>query len=213
MALGERVIILAHRGWWKRADEKNTSLAFERALRAGYGIETDIRDRMGDLVISHDPPAEPDLMTFSDFLRLYCDVGADVPLALNIKADGLQAALLQCLAEQQVSNYFVFDMAIPDALGYWRQGAPTYTRQSTYELAPAFYEQATGVWVDCFDGDLLPNDTICAHVTAGKTVSLVSPELHRQPHEAAWNQWKSLSRLPIMLCTDFPDLANEFFND
>jgi hypothetical protein len=196
-----------------RAEEKNTSLAFERALRAGYGIETDIRDRIGELVISHDPPTTANTMTFADFARLYGEVGADVPLALNIKADGLQAPVLQCLTDHGISNYFVFDMAVPDAIGYWRQGAVTFTRQSVYEHVPSFYEQSAGVWVDCFDGKLISTDLIAAHLTAEKSVALVSPELHRQPHEAAWKQWKSLSHLSIMLCTDFPDRADEFFND
>lgn len=207
------MIILAHRGWWKSPEEKNSFLAFDRALRAGYGIETDIRDRKGDLVISHDPPTTDDLMTLTDFVRLYREIGTDVPLALNIKADGLQAGVLQCLAQQQVANYFVFDMAVPDALGYWRLGAPTFTRQSNYEVTPSFYEQASGVWVDCFDGKLASNDAITDHLSSGKAVALVSPELHRLSHEAAWTQWKPLSGLPIMLCTDFPDRADEFFND
>lgn len=207
------MILLAHRGWWKLPSEKNSALAFERALSAGFGIETDIRDRLGEPVISHDPPTERDLITLNDFLRLYCGIAADVPLALNIKADGLQTSVLQALAEHKVTNYFVFDMAVPDALGYWKRSAPTFTRQSAYEREPSFYAQATGVWVDCFDGELLPNDTISGHLSAGKTVALVSPELHQRPHEAAWRQWKSLPGQPsIMLCTDFPDQADEFFN-
>ena len=35
--------IIAHRGYWLIDDEKNTELAFERALRANFGIETDLR--------------------------------------------------------------------------------------------------------------------------------------------------------------------------
>jgi hypothetical protein len=206
------VIILAHRGWWERADEKNSSLAFVRALRAGYGIETDIRDCKGELVISHDPPASSDLMTLKEFACLYLEMASAAPLALNIKADGLQAGVLDCLAEHGIANYFVFDMAVPDALGYLSRGAPTYTRHSKYEQAPSFYEEANGVWVDCFEGELCPNDVIAGHVQAGKRVALVSPELHRKPHETAWKQWKSLARGPMMLCTDFPRLADEFFN-
>lgn len=206
------MIILAHRGWWKRADEKNSSRAFERALRAGYGIETDIRDCMGELVISHDPPASVGLMKLSDFADLYRETASSAPLALNIKADGLQAGVLDCLAAHGIANYFVFDMAVPDALGYLSRGATTYTRHSKYEAAPSFYEDAAGVWVDCFDGELCSNELIAGYLNAGKNVALVSPELHRKPPEAAWAQWKSLTGLPMMLCTDFPDRADEYFN-
>ena len=47
--------ILAHRGRWRSPSEKNSEGAFRAALSAGYGIETDIRDFDGRLVISHDP--------------------------------------------------------------------------------------------------------------------------------------------------------------
>jgi len=209
---GSQVIILAHRGWWESAAEKNSSLAFEKALRGGFGIETDVRDCAGQLVISHDPPQAADLMTLDDFARLYRDAKSMAPLALNIKADGLQADVLDCLTRHRIANYFVFDMAVPDALGFLGRGVPTFTRQSKYELQPAFYTEAAGVWMDCFDGELCPNPTIVGHVHAGKKVALVSPELHRKPHEDAWKQWRALPADSMMLCTDFPDTANEYFN-
>ena len=44
--------ILAHRGFWKEETEKNTKIAFERAFNSGFGIETDLRDIKGEIVIS-----------------------------------------------------------------------------------------------------------------------------------------------------------------
>ena len=41
--------VRAHRGWWLTPAEKNSKAAFERALAAGYGIETDVRDCDGEL--------------------------------------------------------------------------------------------------------------------------------------------------------------------
>jgi glycerophosphoryl diester phosphodiesterase len=46
--------IISHRGFWITPSEQNTEVAFIRALECGFGIETDIRDVSGDLVISHD---------------------------------------------------------------------------------------------------------------------------------------------------------------
>lgn len=48
--------ILAHRGFWKEETEKNTKIAFERAFNSGFGIETDLRDIKGEIVISHNMP-------------------------------------------------------------------------------------------------------------------------------------------------------------
>ena len=48
--------ILAHRGLWTIENEKNTIEALRNALEEGFGIETDIRDCCGEIVISHNPP-------------------------------------------------------------------------------------------------------------------------------------------------------------
>jgi glycerophosphoryl diester phosphodiesterase len=47
---------LAHRGLWHDKSEQNTLLAIEASWESGFGIETDIRDQLGKVVISHDPP-------------------------------------------------------------------------------------------------------------------------------------------------------------
>ena len=52
------MIILAHRGLWKYYDEKNSVEAITKAIANGYGVETDIRDRSSELVISHDMPLD-----------------------------------------------------------------------------------------------------------------------------------------------------------
>ena len=46
--------ILAHRGVWRISEERNSMSSIRAALDAGFGIETDVRDYKGNLVISHD---------------------------------------------------------------------------------------------------------------------------------------------------------------
>src|SRR5438309_53835 len=66
-----RMLVLAHRGWWSDPQDRNTRAAFAKAFAAGYGIETDVRDSAGRLVISHDPPfVGEDLMSFDALLAL-----------------------------------------------------------------------------------------------------------------------------------------------
>lgn len=231
MATSEDMIaILAHRGFWTEPAEKNSREALERAFREGFGIETDIRDRNGALVVSHDPPHDPPLgdglMTFDELLDLYGryapraggrETGGQAgTLALNIKADGLQGQLLDALARRGVDDWFVFDMAVPDGILYLRRNAVAYTRQSEYEREPSFYEQATGVWLDAFESDWIDAAVIEQHLAAGKRVALVSPELHGRPHAAAWESWKAVASRAepgmLAICTDFPDKAREFFD-
>lgn len=213
--------ILSHRGYWKTVAEKNTRAAFTRSFAFGFGTETDVRDAWGELFISHDPPtraANP--LPFGDFCDIYTQNGGRenrLPLALNIKSDGLTAALKAALAAHNITEYFVFDMSVPDTRPYLGQNEPVYTRHSEYEPVPPFYAQATGVWVDGFHSDWMTPDTIAAHRAAGKAVCLVSPDLHKRPHEPLWTRLRGAGyALPggddgFMLCSDYPEDAQAFF--
>ena len=212
------MLVLAHRGWWSDPQEKNTRAAFAKAFAAGYGIETDVRDFAGRLVISHDPPmVGEDLMSFDALLALRATAEPLGPLAINIKADGLHEPVMEALGRFRVANYFLFDMAVPDAIGYIKRDACVFTRHSEYEPTPAFYDKAAGVWLDCFESDWITPETIERHLSAGKKVTLVSPELHRRDHAPAWRAWKALAAAAdrdgaLFLCTDFPDQADRYFH-
>jgi len=210
------MIILSHRGYWKESPEKNTRLAFERSFSLRFGTETDLRDRDGKLVISHDM-ADAEAMPAEAFFDIYKRHGGHLPLALNIKADGLQGELKRLLTHYGIDNYFVFDMAVPDGLLYARQQFNTYTRHSEYEPTPAYYDLAQGVWLDEFNGHWLTDEVIEQHLARGKSLCIVSPDLHKRDHREAWQHYKhlekSIGRDRIMICTDFPEQAREFFNE
>ena len=93
--------------------EKNTSIAFTRALENGFGIETDFRDLNGDLVVSHGLP-RGDAMPIREFVNLYAATRNDGLMALNIKADGLQSLVKKMAEDLGMQNYFAFDMSVPD---------------------------------------------------------------------------------------------------
>lgn len=198
---------LCHRGFWTRREEQNTLASFERAFQASFGIETDLRDAGSRIVISHDLPrgGEP---TFQQVLDLYARYPEAGVLALNIKADGLQAELSSLMEGFDPSRAFVFDMSVPDTLHYLKGKIPTFTRQSEYEPHPPFYDACQGIWLDCFTSEAwIAPKAIQEHLENGKDVAIVSPELHRRDASA---YWKLLSdhRLVVdsnaMLCTDLP---------
>ena len=203
--------ILSHRGYWKTADEKSSPVAFEHSFRLGFGTETDLRDLGGRLVVSHDPPRDGALEADA-FLEIYRAAEREVPLALNVKADGLQKLLPPLLAKHGVTNVFMFDMAVPDALGWLRAGLPTFTRRSEIEPVPAFYDQASGVWLDGFYGDWWTPELIATDLTAGEQGCGVSPELHGRDPGAAWDRLAAATFRDdphLMLCTDRPEEAKE----
>lgn len=210
--------IIAHRGYWLAEEEKNSALAFERALGAGFGIETDLRDSCGRVVVSHDPPGESS-MRFETLLELYSRVTAEAcsqpTLALNIKSDGICSWVSQLLNKYKVKNYFVFDMSVPDSISYLKAGLTTFMRQSEFECHPSFYEECDGVWLDCFLQTWFSKSLITSHVEAQKHVCIVSPELHKRK-DFINEQWMMLRGCrhgeSMSLCTDFPKQARDFFN-
>jgi hypothetical protein len=126
----------------------------------------------------------------------------------------LQGAVAKAVARYRVENYFVFDMSVPDSLHYLRAGVPVFVRLSEYEGDSSLLGRAAGVWLDSFEGEWWTLDTVRSLHAQGKTVAIVSPELHKRPHEALWQTLKGLERDiwdKLMLCTDFPDAASETF--
>lgn len=206
--------ILSHRGYWKVAGEKNTLAAFERSFRLGFGTETDVRDHNGRLVIAHDPPTgEP--INFDTFLETYRNANIDQPLALNIKADGLQAMLQAALQQYGIFNYFLFDMSVPDMVVSLRHRLRVYTRHSDVEPLPTLYETAAGVWMDAFQTEWISEQGILEHLQTGKEVCVVSPELHGRNEAGLWHKLKTIPASVsqnLMLCTDKPEAALEYFH-
>jgi len=208
------VQIIAHRGFWHSESEKNTSIAFIRALEHGFGIETDFRDLNGSLVVSHDVPVNG-AMKVEEFINLYKKLPVSAPMALNIKCDGLYALVKKLIADSGMANYFVFDMSVPDTRGYIAEQIPVFTRLSEYETAPAFLEQSRGVWLDAFESEWYDAAVIKNLLDCNKQVAIVSPELHRRPHLKLWQFLKENylhQNTLVSLCTDFPLEAKEYFN-
>jgi hypothetical protein len=208
--------IISHRGYWQSNTEKNTPIAFERSFSLGFGTETDLRDCLGKLVVEHDLPNLRSLdatVLFDILIRN----NKNLPLALNIKADGLQSLLKDAFSRYKIKNYFLFDMSVPDAVSSVKQGLRVFTRHSDVEPTPAFYAQASGVWMDAlFDETWITIAAISAHLRANKQVCLVSPELHKRQHLHLWERLRAgeLHRHTdhnLILCTDLPEEASAFF--
>lgn len=204
--------ILSHRGFWKEENDKNSMEALLLSIKTNYGLETDLRDLNGEIVISHDIASEGSI-TLKQFLMKGYDLlkTKNLTLALNIKADGLLDKLNSILLDYERLNYFVFDMSIPDTLPYLDKKIPFFTRVSELE-SPIFLDQAEGIWLDSFFSDWYDQKLVKDFVDMGKKVCIVSPELHNRSHFDQWNNLKKLEDTDsIFLCTDYPDQASMYF--
>lgn len=205
--------ILCHRGKWESPEDKNSLRALALAIDSGLGIETDVRDCDGKLVISHDPPTKGKAILLDDFFLYYSKSKSSPCLALNIKSDGLQDQLLKKIQEYGIENYFVFDMSVPDTLGYIKMGMPVAARISEYEQEGKLLEMAEFVWLDAFGSEWFSIEFINQLLAKGKKIAIVSPELHRRSHSQFWSSLQPLvGNANLYLCTDFVNEAMELFN-
>ncbi len=205
------MIIMSHRGYWLEPQEKNSRIAFARSFDLGFGTETDVRDYNGKLVISHDIPTGSEF-SLEEFLVIFNK--RKLPLAINIKADGLAASLKLVMEQGEVADWFVFDMSVPDTRVYLELGMPVFTRMSEVEQTPIWLKQVAGIWLDAFYDTWYDVQQIEVLLAQGKRVCVVSSELHKRDHRSLWELLHPLStHAQLMLCTDLPEHAREFFGE
>ena len=209
--------ILSHRGYWKAAEEKNTVTAFRRSFSLGFGVELDVRDFGQELVISHDIPTGGEL-DFKNFLQLVNSESTAAgkeglsSIAINIKSDGLAYKIFEEIMMYPCLNCFAFDMSLPDMREYIRLGIPVFARLSEVEREAIWLDRSDGVWLDAFESEWYGSDLIEELLSSGKRVCIVSPELHQRDHMPLWERLTVLAdESGLMLCTDFPEQAKDFF--
>ncbi len=205
------MIIISHRGYWRKACEKNTEKAFRRSFALSFGTETDVRDSMGKIVISHDIPngSEMDLDVFLSIADKN-----NLLLAINVKADGLADLLNQKMKKNGHENWFVFDMSIPDMYEHLKVGNPVFARMSDVEREPVWFSNSSvnGIWLDSFENEWFDLDLIQTLFEQGKRVCVVSSELHGRDYASLWHMLLPLAKDDrLILCTDLPEQAHKYF--
>ena len=205
--------IISHRGYWKDfATESNKKTAFERSFNMGIGTETDLRDVRGTIVISHDMPGGTE-MTFEELLQIMS--GRNLPLALNIKADGLGTEIERLLMKYEHTNYFTFDMSVPDLVYQTEKtNLKVYTGCSDVNPYSPMIKKVKGIWLDAFYEVWYSEKQIIDFLNTGKEVCIVSEDLHGRVNDKQWcmlNRHEFLDNDGIMLCTNEPEKAARYF--
>ena len=197
--------ILAHRGHWSEEYnqeelEKNSLQAITRAANFGFGVETDIRDFCGRVVISHDPVINKSI-EFSEILGLQIS-GL---VALNVKADGLVPLIISDMERGAAAfEYFFFDMSYPELVRYRVGELPVAERKSEFESISIYSSKY--IWVDSFNSDWYLEELMLPLKPDGTKVVVVSPELHGRPYLQTW-KWLANQMVKdesLYICTDYP---------
>jgi glycerophosphoryl diester phosphodiesterase len=215
----DRSSILAHRGLFHSLSDRNSISALKLALDQGFGLETDVRDLNGRVVISHDPPLEGEHPAdLAWLLGRVVSSGSTGRIALNVKSDGLRSAISELVHLNQIKRdqLFVFDMSVPDLVSYLGSPISLYTRISEYEKDLPFVNKILGVWVDNFTGVFPQVQQAHQLMNRGLRATIVSPELHNRDHLPLWKEILSSGihhNKLFELCTDLPKEAASYFCD
>jgi hypothetical protein len=162
------VIVVAHR--------RNTVAELD-ATPPTLGIEVDVRERGGRLVVVHDAFAEG--TAFDGWLDHY----RHALLVVNTKEEGLIAEVLRRLADRGVDDAFLLGPDPGEALPWLDAGerriAVRVSEVHHPGTAHALAGRAGWVWLDAFhDGFPVDADVVRALKADGYRICLVSPELY-----------------------------------
>lgn len=201
--------ILGHRGIWANRSQQNTLESFTSCVPLGFGIELDVRDRGGKLVVSHEL-TEDESPLLEDVLCALS--GFESYIAVNIKEDGLCIST-SLLCDKFNIRHYLFDMSVPETVICEKNTLPYFTRLSEYEFPSGLDDKASGVWLDAFNGQWFDATLIDSLLYSGREVAVVSSELHGRDHRELWLLLKQFKDRPsLSICTDFPHEADRFFN-
>lgn len=204
--------ILCHRGYWENPDEQNSVVAFERAIKNGFGIETDIRDSSEEVVISHNP-FEKNRLSLENFINEFA-VTNNIRIGLNVKSDGLSGHCKKLLSGIEATKFFFFDMSIPEHIQYLNIGLPTYARISEYEPIPFMPKELQGIWVDGFETNIEIVSLAQNPDYSFQRMCFVSPELHGRDPKPFWKSLALIDKdFEFEVCTDRPYELLEFLGE
>jgi len=177
-----------------------------KALDESLGIEFDVRDSNGQLIVQHDAfgVGEPFEEYAKEIGHRFCIV--------NIIAEGIESRVLQILETNAIHDFFLLDCSVPAMVKLSNQGetrlAVRCSEFEPTEFVMRWKGRAQWVWVDCFTYYPLTAKILDLFHTAGFKVCLVGPDLQGRPTEIpAAADWIHHAELELdAICTKVPNL-------
>lgn len=139
------------------------------------GVEVDIRSDSGRLIIHHDPLVRGE--DFEEWISLY----RHGLLILNVKEEGLESTLVDCMERHGIKDFFFLDQSFPFLVKWANMGERRCAiRISEYEsvaTALTLSGKIEWAWVDCFTKFPLSLNDYKKLKDLNFKLCLVSPEL------------------------------------
>lgn len=149
-----------------------------KKLNKNFGIEIDIRDQGGNLIVVHDPFKKGPKL--NQFLKSY----RHKILIANIKSERIEEKVIRLFTIYNIKNYFFLDSSFPKIIDLIKKKVNKIAlRVSYYEgihVAKKLKGKVKWVWYDTFKG--LPNNLEELSYLKKKLkykICIVCPELHK----------------------------------
>jgi len=146
---------------------------------AADGIEFDIRDNGGEIVVQHDPFLGG--QRFIDFLK-FCP--SNKFYIVNVKSEGIEQRAIADLEAHGITQFFLLDCSIPMMVKLGKMGerrlAVRFSEYESLTTVEAMAPFVTWVWIDVFTQLTLTSVVEMFLRDCGLKLCLVSPELQGQ---------------------------------
>lgn len=146
-----------------------------KIVNEAEGIELDLRDKGGKLILSHDPFSDGE--DFEAFLKKF----NKELIILNIKSERIEYKVLELLKKYNVQKYFFLDSSFPMIYQLNKINEKNIAiRVSEFEPIESVEkvkDMVKWVWIDCFNDFSLDKNTYNIIKKLGLKICLVSPEL------------------------------------
>lgn len=143
-----------------------------------YGVEVDLRDAGGKLIMTHEPMSEGE-----DFEKFLFYLNHKL-IILNIKSERIEHKVLELLKKYKVKNYFFLDSSFPMVYALSESGekniASRFSEIEPIENVIALKDRTRWVWIDCFTKFPVDKKTYEIIKKSGLKTCLVSPELQKE---------------------------------
>ena len=154
------------------------SYIYANSIPTDYGIEFDIRDSNGKIIVTHDP------FTEGEEFEIFLSHLTNRFLIVNIKSEGIELKALELLKKYRFENFFLLDCSFPAIIKLSKLGEKRIAlRFSEYENCANIIDnkdKAMWVWVDCFNNFPLTKKIEEIFHAHNLKICIVSPELHNK---------------------------------
>ena len=150
------------------------------------GIEFDIRDSAGEIIVTHDPYSKGcTFRAYVDFLRQLPGC-SDKLYIVNVKSEGIELDAIHIMETAGLRNFFLLDCSFPriKALAFNHNESRLAIRVSEYEgtdTAIKISGRVGWIWLDVFTCLPICREDVEMLRSHGYKICLVSPELQGQP--------------------------------